>query len=539
LRLLTGGPRDAPARQQRLRDTIAWSYDLLEPAEQVLFRRLAIFVGGCTIEAAEAAYEAVPTVQASSFLDVLDGLDSLLSKSLLRRVEGVDGEQRFTMFETIREFGLESLALTGELPALQRWHAEHFLALAETAEPGMQGPEQSRWFAHLEADRDNLRSALEWSLTPDGDAELGLRLSGALAWFWYNRAHLGEARHWLHQSLSRGGHPSLGRVKALAGAGRIAHIQQDSATARPLIEESLALARTLGNPWWIAWTLHLLGRVAYFDDDAATATALGNESMAMARDLGDEWLVAWTLHLLALAAYIANDFPATRRYFDESLAIRRRIGYLEGVSLILSLLGTLEYREGNYAAARTSLIESLSVQREVHSPSIIVSTFANLVAVAVRFGQMEPGARISGAVSEIAESVNIRPIPIVAVIYGPALAHVREALGEAAFAAEEQLGRRMSMDEVIAEVLAIDFSDQPRQTVGALPAASASRQDGLTAREVEVLKLMAAGRSTREIADDLVISTHTVERHITHVYGKIGARGRAEAAAYALRHGLA
>jgi DNA-binding CsgD family transcriptional regulator/tetratricopeptide (TPR) repeat protein len=484
-----------------------------------------------------------PHSQLATLYSSLDLVDSLLAQSLLRRMEGIDDEPRYTMLETIREYGLESLTLTGELPALQRWHAEHFLALAETAEPAMRGSEQAHWYARLEADRDNLRAALEWSLTPAGDVDRALRLSGALAWFWFNRAHLGEARHWLAQALSRGTGPSLGRVKALAGAGRIAHMQQDSATARPLLEESLALARQLGDPWWIAWTLHLLGRVAYFDDDAVTATALGNESLAMARELGDEWLVAWTLHLLGLAAYIAGDLPAARGYLEDSLAIRRRLHFHEGISLMLSLIGLIDYREDRHAVARARFVESPEVQRDLNSGTIMESVFANLATLAIRLGHLPCGARLSGAASALSEAGGIRPIPIVEAIYQPALAEARQALGDAAFAAEQQAGRRMSLDDVIAEGRAIDIPEQPaRVPAGASPPASAgvtaSLPGGLTAREAEVLRLIAAGATSKEIAEQLVISIHTVETHITHVYQKIGVRGRAEATAYALRHDL-
>ena len=552
LRLLTGGPRDQPARLQALRNTIAWSYDLLESSEQMLFRRLAIFVGGCTIEAAEAAYVALPSAQSQDLDDVLDGVDSLLAKSLLRRVDGADGQQRYTMLETIREYGLESLALTGEQPALQRWHAAYFLELAEAAEIGMRGAEQVAWMFHLQADQDNLRAALEWGLGPDGDADLALRLCGALAWFWYNPGshggpHQEESRRRFTQTLRLSTGPSLGRAKVLAGAGRMAHMQQESAVALPLIEESLAIAQQIGDRWWTAWNLHLLGRVAYFEHDPETATSFGQESLALAREIGDDWLAAWALHLLALASYVADDLPAARRYFDESLAIRRRLGYSEGITLVLSLLGTVAHREGNYAEALALLIESLEGQQELDASWVVGNTLANLVAVAVTLGHLELGARISGAVTELTDAVGIRPIPIVAAIYQPAVEAAREALGEAAFAAEQQRGRRLSLDDVVAELLAIDVSAGPTPRAAgasssppqAPPSGAASAlPDGLSAREAEVLKLIAAGCSTREIAEQLVISSHTVERHITHVYQKIGARGRAEATSYALRHGL-
>ena len=547
LRLLTGGPRDVPARQQTLRDTIAWSYDLLETEEQMLFRRLAIFVGGCTIEAAEPALTAVPDAHVLALDDVLDGIDSLLAKSLVRRVEGVDGEPRYTMFETIREYGLESLALNGELPTLQRWHAEYFLALAEDAEPLMRGGEQATWMRRLGADQDNMRAALTWSLGTDGDPDLALRMCGALAWFWYNPGshngpHWEESRHWFAQALRRGTGPSLGRVKTLAAAGRFAHIQQQSAVARPLLEECLTLARQIGDRWWIAWALHLLGRVSYFDGDAPTATSFGQESLAVARGIGDPWLEAWALHLLALAALIADDYPVARRYFEESLAIRLSLDFREGIGLVVSLLGTLELRDGNYALARTRFIESLEAQREVNSGWIVASVFGDLATLAVQLGQPERGARISGAALALNETFNIRLIPIVDATFWPALDRARTALGDAAFAAEQQLGRDLTLDEIIAEALAIEI---PAEPLPADPPGMSTRApgipslpDGLSPREAEVLSLIAAGCSTREIAEQLVISSHTVERHITHVYQKIGARGRAEATAYALRHGL-
>jgi predicted ATPase/class 3 adenylate cyclase/DNA-binding CsgD family transcriptional regulator len=556
LRLLTGGPRDVPARQQTLRETIAWSYDLLEPEEQALFRRLAIFVGGCTLDAIErvascelrVGSDHPPLSQLAPLYSSLDLVDSLLAQSLLRRMEGIDDEPRYTMFETIREYGLESLTLTGELPALQRWHAEYYLALAEAAELGMRGSEQAGWLLRLQADQDNMRAALEWGLGPDGDPDLALRLCGALAWYWYNPGsyggpHLEESRLWFGQALIRGRGASLGRVKALAGAGRMEHMQQESAVARPLIEESLTLARQMGDRWWTAWGLHMLGRVAYFDGDAETAMSLGQESLTLAREIQDDWVGAWALHLLALASYIADDFARARLYFDESLTIRRRLGYSEGIGLVLSLLGTVELREGNYVAARARSIEALQLQREVNSSWVIGNTYATLAPTAVALGDPRRGARISGAVSQINESVNVRPIPIVAEIYTPALEAMRRILGDEAFAAEQEWGRRLSLDDVIAEMRAIDAPDAAAPEQGGAPGvtpiqATHALPAGLSAREAEVLRLIAAGCSTREIAEQLVISSHTVERHITHVYQKIGARGRAEATAYALRHGL-
>jgi tetratricopeptide (TPR) repeat protein len=266
-------------------------------------------------------------------------------------------------------------------------------------------------------------------------------------------------------------------------------MQHESATARALVEESLTLARQLGDRWWTAWALHMVGRVAYFDNDSETATSFGQESLALAREIQDDWLIAWALHLLALAAYIAEDYPSARRYFDASLTIRRELGYPEGIGLILSLLATVDFREGNYIAARATSIDALQLQREVNSSWVIGSTYANLAPIAVALGDPRRGARISGAAREIHESVNIRPIPIVAEIYEPALEEMRRVLGEAAFAAEQQRGRRLSLDDVISEALAIEVSAAPDQDstgplVAPSPQAASSRPDGLSAREV-------------------------------------------------------
>jgi len=467
LALLGGGRRDLPARQQTLRGAIAWSYDLLPEAEQRLFRRLSVFVGGFTLEAAEAACHSGPLGSTGGALgiDPLDGVGSLVENSLLvRSEEAPGGEPRFKMLETIREYGRESLELAGELPALQRWHAEYFLTLAEAAEVHLRGAEQALWLDILEAERDNMRAALEWSLTTGGDAELGLRLTGALAWFWYNRSRLDEASRRFTAALQCGPIASQGRVKVLAGAGRLAHMQQDSATARPLLAECLTLARQLGDRWWTAWTLYLLGRVAYFDGNAETARSFGDESLAVARELEDDWLVAWALHLLALAAYIADDYQASRRYFEKSLGIRRRLDFREGIGLIESLIAMIDYREGDYSAARSRLIKSLEVQRGLNSGWIVGNVVASLATLAAAVGQPERTARLSGTLLELSEAVGLHPIPIVAVVFEPALKEVRRALGDMAFAAAQQIGRRMSLDEVIAEALAIEVPDSPPKT---------------------------------------------------------------------------
>ncbi|MFQ5794790.1 MAG: BTAD domain-containing putative transcriptional regulator [Candidatus Bipolaricaulia bacterium] len=247
LKLLTGGARDLPACQQTLRDTIDWSYDLLNTGERTLFERLSVFVGGGTLEAAEAVCIGADNLELK--MDILDGLASLVDKNLLRRKEQADGEPRFLILETIREYGLERLEASGESEAIRRTHADYYLALAEQAEPKLEGPDQRMWLDRLEVEHDNLRAALVW-FEQNGEAEAELRLGGALWGFWHMRGYLSEGRRWLEGALAKGEDRDVSasvRAKALHGAGVLTHEQGDYERATVLYEESLDLRRELGD----------------------------------------------------------------------------------------------------------------------------------------------------------------------------------------------------------------------------------------------------------------------------------------------------
>jgi DNA-binding CsgD family transcriptional regulator len=259
----------------------------------------------------------------------------------------------------------------------------------------------------------------------------------------------------------------------------------------------------------------------------------------MARELGDDWLEGWALHLLGLCAQIQADFPTARRYFEESLVIRRRIKFAEGISTVNTLLGLIDFDEGDYASMRRRLHESLDLLWRLDDGWLKGNLIAEFLALAVRLQQPERAARLWGALTALNEAVSIRPIPLVERILFPAVEEARQALGEAAFAAHQQVGRRMSQDEIRAEVLAVELpTPAPARPIDPRPTRAAPHPAGLTGREVEVLRLIAAGRTSKEIADELVITINTVESHVTHVYQKIGARGRADATSFAHRHGL-
>ena len=285
LDLLTGGARDVPVRHQTLRGAIAWSYELLAPAEQRLFERLAVFAGGCTLQAAEA----VANVDGQLEITVLDGLASLIDQSLVRRLDGEFEEARFGLSESIREYAADRLVTSGDYPAMQRWHATHFLALAEDADAA-QGTQQARWLELLELEHDNFRAALDWC-TEHGQAEHGLRLAGALWRFWQVRGHMGEGRKRLTDVLglgeAGGGSATWTAVRATAlnAAGSLAGRQGDYGAARTLHEQSLAIRRELGDWQGIAFSLNNLGNIAMDEGDYASARSLHQESLAI-RELG-------------------------------------------------------------------------------------------------------------------------------------------------------------------------------------------------------------------------------------------------------------
>jgi len=540
LPLLTHGAQDLPARQRTLRDAIAWSYELLTPAEQALFRRLAIFVGGCTLEAAEATATAEVgdrrwTLTAD---DVLDGVESLIAKSLVRRVPGPGGASRITMLETIREYGLELLAENGELHTMRRWHSTYFLDLAERAEPGMRGPDQIVWLDRLEAEHDNFRGALSWCLADEADVDRALRLAGALAWFWLTRAHVTEGRQWLETVRQRPGGSPESHFKVSHGAGWLAHMQHDAAAAHGPADTALTIARELGDPRALSWALVLRARISYFAGDAATVRLLAEQSLLAACEAGDEWLIAWALHIHALAAHIAADYTTARSYYEQSLSIRQRVGHLEGIGMCHCLIGMVAYSEGDYEQALGPSRACLPILRQVgqHIVHNVLATFAGL---AVRIGQAQLAARLAGATKAYSDLINITPIPLAQEILAQVPALARQALGSADFDRAWAAGQSLSLDEAIAEALTIEATPPVIGHAPDLSAVEPAPPAGLSPREIEVLCLLASGRTNKEIAVELVLSVRTVERHTLHIYEKIGARGRADAVAFALRHGLA
>ena len=349
LQLLTDGPRDLPTRQRALRDTLEWSYALLDSGEQRLFARLGVFAGGFTLESAEA-------VCASE----LDDLASLVDNSLVRP----DGE-RFAMLETIREHACQKLAESGDENDARHAHPAHYLAFAEEAAPELTGPDQAAWLRQLDSDHDNLRAALRYSLE-EGSGETALRLASALWVFWLARGYLGEGRRWLEEALSTSGDaaPTV-RARALNGAGVLAHYQGDYARATELCNESLVLSRRVGDEPAVASALSGLALAARTTGDYPTAQAMFEQALEIFERLGDRQGVARTLNRLGLAVWHAGDYERFGALVEQSLAAFRDLGDIEGIGLGLLHLGMVDLSRGDLAGARPHLEECLAVAREL------------------------------------------------------------------------------------------------------------------------------------------------------------------------------
>jgi predicted ATPase/class 3 adenylate cyclase len=448
LPLLTGGPRDAPARQQTLRDAIAWSYDLLTPEEQVLFRRLSIFAGGFSLEAAEAV------ANQGGELDVLDGVDRLSEHSLLRPVAGTDGEPRFTMLETIREYGLERLQQSGEAEATRRAHTEFFLALVEEAEPKLTSPEQLAWLERLEAEHDNLLAALGWAVA--SDAQIALRLAGGLAWFWYFRGYLREGRAWLDRILAASGDPGPLHVGAFAAAGRLARHLGDYRGAIALLERSLELARSFQDRRVEALALHELGALAGLaEGDAAQEAALTEASLALWRELGDSWGTARTLNNLGYEAYLQGDLDRAVSLLDEGVTLARAAGDRSVLAYIVDSRGVVAEAQGELERAADLYQEALTLAQQVGNPLVEAFALSSLAGMAARQGQPVRAARMWGAASALRDAIGTRLPLEEEERFAQPLSAVREILGEDAFAAAWEEGRAQPLDQVVAEALTV------------------------------------------------------------------------------------
>jgi len=533
LELLTGGDRTAMPRQQTLRGTLDWSYDLLSGPEKRLFCQLSAFAGGWTLEAAEAV-----GVCLKGGRPVLELLGTLVDKSLVVVEVAEDGSVRYTLLEPVRQYAREKLREGGVEDAVQGRHAGFFLALAEVAEPEMSGPDQEAWLKRLEREHANLRTALSWALDPAPDSrelrehrtELGLRLASALGRFWGVYGP-GEGRGWLEKGLAKGrAAPKPALAKAYYEAGWIELFQGDYERAIALLEEGLALFRELGDRRGVATSLVNLGFAALHLGDRERASVLRQELEALRREPLDRWTLAWLTTFLGLSALSEGDYERSGALATESLAIYRELGDKRGISLSHVDLAFIELVRGNHEPAAMLLEESVRVLRGSEDKFCLAYGLFGLAAVAGARAQPRRAARLWGAAEALREEigvVSLTQLELHAYDYEGRVSAARNILGdEDAWERAFAQGRAMSAEEATAYALSEEGPSERLPAGGERD--NPLTTDPLSVRQREVAAIVAQGMSNGQIAQDLYLSERTIEHHVSNILRKLWLNARAQ-----------
>jgi non-specific serine/threonine protein kinase len=476
-------------------------------------------------------------------LDCLDGLASLVDKSLLHLV-GDDEEQRFSILETIREYGLERLAAAGEEEETRRRHAAWYLAQAEEHWPALL---RRRDAAHavnrLAMEHDNMRAAFVW-LDRTSDGQALLRLAGALFLFWYVHGHLREGLSWLERALKHGNDaPTAIRARALLGAGMLAHYAADDARSVPWLEASLAHYRTTEDRWGLAFSLVILGIVAEDVGHYDQAAARFAESLVHARAADDPVTTGLVLFHLAVVAWGQGDRERAGALLNEALAIQEAAGDLAyGAAESLGFLGLLAWEEGDLPRSVDLQRESLSLHLHIGAKEVVAVNLANVAMLALTTRHPAMAARLFGAAVGQREAIgNPFKLPERAV-YDREIDAARSDLGDDAFTAAWEVGRGLSLAEAAADAFVTLEEIGCQVTTGARssppPSAAPGTFAGLTGREMEVLRLLVEGRSDREIASALFISPRTAQGHVARIFTKLNVNTRTAAVAVAIQASL-
>ena len=530
LGLLTTGSRAAASRHQTLRAAFQWSFELLDEQERELLGRFSVFAGGWDLEAAEAVGAGGPVGAGR----VLDLLSMLVDKSLVVAEKSGEGEGtlyvRYRMLEPVRQFGREKLVESLEESEVSKRHAEHYLALAERAEPELLGADQAEWLGRLRIELGNLRAALSWSLGPgDGEDEragLGLRLAAALWRFWDIQGFQ-EGKRWLRAALEKdlGGFPAV-RAQALSGLGWFLLFQRDYGPAIAALEEAVALHKELGDESGAALALAHLGFAVVHGDFGERVSAFVLEGEALMRGNLEGHARAFLRIALASAAIEEGDYDSAASQLEESLALCRELGDRRNTGYSLYILGMTELLRDDLDRGATLLEECVPIVRELEYWFGGAYTLLGQGKVAALHSKSGRAARLWGAAEALREkmSMSLSHFDFVHSGYERDLSAVRAALSEASFEAAWAEGRAMSPERAIEYAL----GEPPHEET----------THPLTRRELEVLRLVARGMSNQQIATDLVLSEHTVHRHVANVLGKLGVSSRATAVAEAARYDL-
>jgi predicted ATPase/DNA-binding CsgD family transcriptional regulator len=614
LDLLSGGMRNLPLRQQTLRNTIKWSYDLLGSNEQRLFRCLSVFSGSFTLLAAEVVYAASGDMS----IDIFDEVFTLVENSLLQPVKQSEGEPRFRMLETIRDFGLESLSECLEKERVQNSHASHFLALAEESASESDNAERGHLLSRLKLERDNLRAGFDWFIERE-EIEKALRLCDALQWFWEMQGDLNEGRQWLEKALYSNTQVSESQqAHALRLAGKLAYIQgaygqteryfRDSIVlfresgdkhgiainlnilgfmersrgryqaAFALQEESLEIFRELEDQEGITRSLILVGSVLTFQGHFATATMLVEEGLAKARQWGYKNLIGDALNIAATITFFQGQYTTARYLIEESLALHNALQDQRGHAYDLSFLGQIilkqernhaqaqalikealsvfeefgdqrgiakaHYRLGSvaldredYQGARASCVQCLAILWEVEDTWLVAAAIEKLAHIALAQEQAGWAARLCGAAEILRETMSVPLPPIEHDSYERLLSSIRAKLGDEVFAIIWAEGRAMTPQQAFASREGISLHQVYSMTHW-VPKVAQINLLGLTAREMDVLRLVADGLTDAQVAKKLVLSPRTISSHLRSIYNKLSVNSRTSATRFAIENHL-
>jgi predicted ATPase/DNA-binding CsgD family transcriptional regulator len=581
-RLLSGGSRTALPRYRTLRALIDWSHDLLDQQEKVLLRRLAVFAGGWTLEAAES----VCAGDGLAPEEILDLLSGLVSKSLVLTGEDAEGV-RYRFLESLREYAAEKQRDAGEDAVLPGRHCDWLLALAERAETELRGPRAVSWLDRLERERENLRAALAWCVER-GAAEPGLRLASALSRFWQIRGPYREIRAVLAELLASPAAKQCSapvqeaRMKALLAAGVLAMRQDDRDTADIQYQEALEISRQLGDRRGLAMALVSIGRVARVRGDHPAARSYQMEAIRVLEALGDDFWLAKAYHHLGVAAYVQDDLVTARKHYEACLAIFEQLGDELGIVTALAELGEVAFSQGDLETAQSLLGTSLEMARRIDDKDRIAKALAALAGLAAARSRPRRALRLAAAATALVEATDQRNSPAWHALVERWLEPARRALSAEACAAEQAAGRAMPLDEATEYALssgslpvdAPEATTSPPngtacnatacnstacdETVASEPISNGSAANGtaangpaqqfhsapwravteLTQRELEVAALVARGLTNRQIAAELVIAEGTAANHVKHILARLVLDSRVQIAAWAIEHGV-
>ncbi len=565
--LLTGQHRDLPARHQTLLRAISWSYDLLTPDEQTLLRRLSVFVGGCSIDAAGV----VGAYGIDGGLEILAGL---IDKSLLGREEEPDGEPRLRMLETIRAYGAQQLAFRHEADEVGGRHARYYVQLVESAAPELFGPRQQTWFARFEGERPNLLAVEAWAAQQE-EHEITVRLGAALWPFWLARDDASHTRDRVQAILGLIDQvqPSPTFVRALHGAGLMAEKHGEYATCSSLLAQGVSLARQLDDAEGLAAVLDSLGRQKFIEGRYVEARALLEESHAILRESDDRIGLARVLSHLGFLEFLEGrtevaraiferglavahaaedrhrvaefmdnlgntseaegDFENAVRSFQEAIAIWRELGQGHWLAMALNNLGKVEIRRGDLGSARAHLLEALSLAHRIGNRRRMAYTLSAIAALAAAEGEKEQAGTLqsvaSAAIAQIGAALPLRSQTVAAGQF------------TGSTAADSTMTLDHAVEQTLARLSAAAAASQADTRAGS--AANGTRRrcrstGGLTRRELDVAVLVTSGYTNREIADELVVTEGTAENYVQRILKKLGFNNRAQLAVWAIQQGL-